>query len=200
MENNTKQRLMIAAIDLFSVKGFSGTSVDEIAESIGIKGPNIYKYFKGKNGLLAEIIAKADEEYEKGMKHNLRALSQIKSTDELKKLTLDAIRFTITNDLPKKMRRIFTIEQFRSELFAKHATFHQLDNSVSSYVPVFKRMMEEGKMVKGDPELFALEYVATATLMIQLCDRDPSRYDYAMKTIEAHMDLFIDRYFINKGE
>ena len=40
---NAKEPLIQAARDLFSVKGYDGTSVDEIAESIGIKGPTIYK-------------------------------------------------------------------------------------------------------------------------------------------------------------
>ena len=48
---STRERLMSAALDLFSKKGYEAASVDEIAESIGIKGPNIYKYFKGKHGL-----------------------------------------------------------------------------------------------------------------------------------------------------
>ena len=49
---NAKEPLIRAARDLFSVKGYDGTSVDEISESIGIKGPTIYKYFKNKEDLL----------------------------------------------------------------------------------------------------------------------------------------------------
>ena len=45
---NTRERMIKAALDLFSVNGYDGTSVDEIAESIGVKGPNLYAYFKGK--------------------------------------------------------------------------------------------------------------------------------------------------------
>ena len=42
-KTNAKEKLIEAAIRLFSVKGYDGTSVDEIAESIGIQGPTIYK-------------------------------------------------------------------------------------------------------------------------------------------------------------
>jgi AcrR family transcriptional regulator len=52
---NAKEPLINAARDLFSEKGFDGTGVDEIAESIGIKGPTIYKYFKNKEDLLKAV-------------------------------------------------------------------------------------------------------------------------------------------------
>lgn len=41
-KSNTKERLVDAAMNLFSLKGYDGTGVDEIAESVGIKGPTIY--------------------------------------------------------------------------------------------------------------------------------------------------------------
>ena len=47
-----KEKLLYSALDLFSKKGYDATSVDEIAEAAGMKGPNIYKYFKGKEDLL----------------------------------------------------------------------------------------------------------------------------------------------------
>ena len=39
---NTKERLILAAIELFSTKGYEGTSVEEIAKAVGIKAPSIY--------------------------------------------------------------------------------------------------------------------------------------------------------------
>lgn len=37
---------MEAAIELFSTKGYAGTGVDEIAQHIGIKGPNLCNFSK----------------------------------------------------------------------------------------------------------------------------------------------------------
>ncbi|MBQ5311280.1 MAG: helix-turn-helix transcriptional regulator [Oscillospiraceae bacterium] len=55
MPESTRDKLIFAALDLFAQKGYEATSVDEIAGAIGIKGPNVYKYFKGKEGLLDAI-------------------------------------------------------------------------------------------------------------------------------------------------
>ena len=43
----TKDRILLAALDLFSQKGYDQTSIDLIAETVGIKGPSIYAHYKG---------------------------------------------------------------------------------------------------------------------------------------------------------
>lgn len=64
---DTKERLIKAALDLFSEKGYEGTGVDQIAKAVGIKAPSIYAHFKGKEELLEAVTLWADEEYAKGM-------------------------------------------------------------------------------------------------------------------------------------
>ena len=44
----TKERILEEALTLFAEKGYDGTGVDQIAECVGIKGPSLYKHFKGK--------------------------------------------------------------------------------------------------------------------------------------------------------
>lgn len=42
------------ASDLFNKKGFHATSLDEVADRIGISKPSIYYYYKNKSELLLE--------------------------------------------------------------------------------------------------------------------------------------------------
>ena len=146
IRTNTKERLLEAALTLFSEKGYDGTSVDEIAESIGIKGPIIYKYFKGKEALLAEIVAISDEAYEKGMENGLRGADRIKSGADLKAVALQSITMTMDNEIARKVRKLFTIEQFRSPIFADRATRNQVINLQSVFAKVFRKMMADGIM------------------------------------------------------
>ena len=198
MVKNTKQRLMEAAIELFSTKGFAGTGVDEIAAHIGLKGPNLYKYYKGKDDLLAEIDKRADEEYEKGMLASLSIVEKVHTAKDLKKTTLQTVEFTLNNEMAKKMRRVYTIEQFRNEKFAESATKHQLSNLITVHERLFNRLMDEGVMINGDAELFAFEFVSPITMLIQLYDRDASQLEYVMDTLDKHIDVFIDRFFTEK--
>ena len=191
-KTNAKEKLMEAAIKLFSVKGYDGTSVDEIAESIGIKGPTIYKYFNGKEALLQAVIDNADE----GMGFGLREEENIHTARQLKELAMKSLMFTLDNETARRMRRLLTIEQYRNEKFAERATRYQISNITTMYTEIFTRLIGEKVMVNGDPDVIAIEFMAPVSLMIQMCDREPHKKDEAMRSIEGHMDTFINRYFI----
>jgi len=53
---NTKQKIFDVAVDLFSVKGFSGVSVREIARAVGIKESSLYNHFQNKDDILTQIF------------------------------------------------------------------------------------------------------------------------------------------------
>ena len=192
-EPSTREKLLNAALDLFSQKGYSASSVDEIAESIGIKGPNIYKYFKGKEGLYNDLLDRTDAEYKRMMGYDGGATVTINSAEELKQFSMGQIRFTISNDTVKKLRKMCAIEQFRTERSAAFATFHQYTYITRMYTLIFADMMERGLMKKDDPELVAIEYTAPTTQLIQLSDREPARTEEALVSIEKLIDRFIEK-------
>ncbi|MFC6176342.1 TetR/AcrR family transcriptional regulator [Companilactobacillus huachuanensis] len=51
-----KKKVVLAALKLFSEKGFDGTSTQEIAKASGMSQATIFKYFKTKEDLLTFII------------------------------------------------------------------------------------------------------------------------------------------------
>ena len=191
---DTKERLIKAALDLFSENGYEGTSVEQIAKAVGIKTPSIYAHFKGKEELLGAVIDWSDEEYAKGMGLKKEAGKNVRTGKELKEYSLKLIIFTLHNEISIRMRRLLTIEQYRNEMFSESATKHLISNIKSLFTPVFKRMMDEGTMVRCNPEIAALEFMAPVSLLIQLCDRAPDKEDEVMTTIEEHIDIFIERW------
>ena len=44
----TRDKILDEALTLFAENGYDGTSVEEIAEKVGIKAPSLYNHFKGK--------------------------------------------------------------------------------------------------------------------------------------------------------
>ena len=119
---NTKERLIEAALELFSQKGFDATSVDEIARAVGIKGPSIYDHFKNKEAILQEIVARADEEYDRNIENGREKTVNIRNGEDLKQYAMHAIAFTINNDMAIKMRKLVAIEQFRISVLSDRAT------------------------------------------------------------------------------
>jgi AcrR family transcriptional regulator len=193
---STKEKLLEAALDLVSQKGYSATSVDEIAESIGIKGPNIYKYFKGKEALLYAITDYSVTKYKEKMSMNIDISKLVHNKEELREFSLNQIKYTLTNNDIIRLRKMYTLEQFRDEHMRSMMTRQQYTAIMDIYIKIFTELIASGQIKGGEPEILALEYVAPTSLLIQLCDRDPSRMEEVLDMITRHIDFFIEKHFV----
>lgn len=65
MENNTnsRERILDAALKLFSEKGFNGTTVKEIADDAEVSKALIYYNFESKDAILLEILDTFKEDF-----------------------------------------------------------------------------------------------------------------------------------------
>ena len=52
----TRERLLENGAALFATKGFHGVGVEELGDSVGLTGPSIYRHFRTKGALLAEML------------------------------------------------------------------------------------------------------------------------------------------------
>jgi AcrR family transcriptional regulator len=51
-----RDRILSAALELFAVRGYRSTTMGDLGELAGIRGPSIYKHFKSKQEILAELM------------------------------------------------------------------------------------------------------------------------------------------------
>lgn len=51
----TKDRILLAASQLFAVHGFRGASTRAIAEQVGVRQPSLFKHFDSKREMLGEL-------------------------------------------------------------------------------------------------------------------------------------------------
>ncbi|MDY0408678.1 TetR family transcriptional regulator [Paracerasibacillus soli] len=84
--NQTKQKILDTASLLFYQKGFSGTSVRDIAEKASVNVSAISYYFRSKQGLLENVVTNYYEEYFKIVEENIHKLQTLQSLEKLKKL------------------------------------------------------------------------------------------------------------------
>lgn|GEM_PF-1401618 len=59
----SRERILDAAVQLFSQRGYAGTGVLEIARRAGIEKAALYWHFGSKEGLLAAVIDRANAEF-----------------------------------------------------------------------------------------------------------------------------------------
>ncbi|MGH3360722.1 MAG: TetR/AcrR family transcriptional regulator, partial [Nocardioidaceae bacterium] len=61
MSGGRKQQILDTAAELFATRGFHGVSVHDIGTAVGVSGPALYRYFDGKNAILAEMLVDISE-------------------------------------------------------------------------------------------------------------------------------------------
>ena len=190
----TKERILYAALDLFAQKGYDGVGVDLIAENAGLKGPSLYRHYKGKEDIFNSLIDLVMFHYEEGFGLKKKPGEFPKSIDELIENAMEKIKFTMHDDIVQKTRRILAMEQFRSKRMAELTTRYHLENLQQMYASIFAGLMEKGILKKDDPEYLALEFVAPVSLLIHMYDRQPEREEEILYKIRKHFEHFVKVY------
>ena len=57
-KKSTAERILDAAEALFARRGYDGTSLGDVADHVGIRGPSLYNHFKNKRELYAAVLAR----------------------------------------------------------------------------------------------------------------------------------------------
>lgn len=200
MESSTKERILEAALNLFSQNGYYGTSMSDIAGEVGITKAALYKHFSAKEDILEALMKKGEEQYQMRFGSLAYPPKIPESVEALKELSLSQIMYTMHAPDIVKYRKLFTIEQFHSEKIAEFATMHFVTGLENLYTMIFEKMMEKGILKKEDPQFLAFEYLTPITVMIHQCDRQPEWEEKAMERIRRHIDYFLKIHAVTKEE
>ena len=194
MAKDTKERILAAALELFSRNGYSGTNIRELTASLGLVKSSMYRHFESKeaiwNVLLDEMIAYYAERF--GSAEHLPPVPE--SPEALVAMTMRMADFTIHDEKIVMTRKVLTLEQFRDVRARELATKHFLTGLTDMFTRIFTGMMDKGLLRRDDPKMLAFAYTAPISALIHLCDREPDRTEEAMAQIEAFSRHFIKTY------
>jgi len=59
----TSERILDAAEDFFAAKGYSATSLGEVADVVGIRSPSLYNHFRNKEALYGAVLDRLIEKF-----------------------------------------------------------------------------------------------------------------------------------------
>ena len=194
MANDTKERILAAALEMFSQNGYAGTNIRELTASLGLVKSSMYKHFRSKeeiwNTLLDELIAYYEARF--GSSEHLPSVPD--SLEDLVTMTMHMVNFTVHDEKVVKTRKMLTIEQFRDERARDLATKYFLTGLTGMFIPLFAGMMDKGILRRDDPSMLAFAYTAPISALIHLCDREPEKAEEAMTQVEAFSRHFIKTY------
>ena len=194
MANDTKERILDAALERFSQYGYAGTNIRELSGSLGLVKSGIYKHFESKeeiwNALLDRMIAYYGERF--GSPEHLPPVPD--SQEELTAMTMRMVDFTVHDKRIVMTRKVLSVEQFRDERAKALATKHFLTGLTQMFTHVFSGMRDKGLLRRDDPEMLAFAYTAPISALIRLCDREPEKTEEAMARAEAFSRHFLKTY------
>ena len=194
MANNTREKILDAALNLFSENGYAGTNIQSIADSVGIVKSALYRHFDSKEAIWKALIDMISSYYNErfGSVDHLPPVP--KTTEELKTMSMKMLNFTIYDERIIKVRKILMLEQFRDETARDLATAHFLTGLESLFTVIFEGMIENGSIKRFDASQLAFEYTAPITPLIHWHDREPAKDKEIMEKIEKHISHFINVY------
>ena len=194
MAKDTKERILEAALEMFSQNGYAGTNIRELSASLGLVKSGVYKHYESKeaiwNALLDQMIAYYTDHF--GSADHLPPVPD--SLEALTRLTMRMVNVTVHDEKIAMTRKVLTLEQFRDPRARELATKHFLTGLTDMFTRIFTGMMEKGLLRKDDPAMLAFAYTAPISALIHLCDREPEKTDEAMAQIEAFSRHFTGVY------
>ena len=194
MANDTKERILAAALEMFSQNGYAGTNIRELSASLGLVKSGVYKHYESKeaiwNALSDQMIAYYAEHF--GSAEHLPPVPD--SPEGLVDMTMRMVNFTVRDERIIMTRKVLTLEQYRDVRARELATKHFLTGLTDMFTHVFTGMMDKGLLRRDDPKMLAFAYTAPISALIHLCDREPEKTEEAIRQVEAFSRHFIKTY------
>ena len=194
MAKDTRERILTAALEMFSKYGYAGTNIRELTASLGLGKSSMYRHFESKediwNALLDTMAAYYAAHF--GSSEQLPPVPD--SPEELVAMTMRMVDFTVHDKKIVMTRKILQTEQFRDGRACSLASKHFLTGLTDMFSRIFAGMMDKGLLRRDDPEMLAFAYTMPVSALIHQCDRQPEKIPEAMAQTEAFSRHFIRVY------
>ena len=196
---NTKQEILDASLELFSVQGFEATSISQIAGAVGIRKASLYSHFGSKQAILDAIVKDVLEQYGE---HSIFAGADWEqdtgdlpmTTDAAVQMIQGQIRYILHDTSISRARKMLVIEQFRNPELAKLQTKQNYSDVLWYFTGLVKQLIRQGVLAEDDPEIMAAQLCLPISVWINLCDREPDLEQGVMELVEKHIRQFFRLY------
>lgn len=195
----TREALLDAALESFSRDGFRGTSIRDLARTVGIRESSVYKHFPSKQAILDALIERADDGLaEFGARLGVDTATGFDAAEEYRGMSEERLLgiahamfdFVLHDPGFAPLRRLLTIEQFRDPGASARFRDYLIERPLVFQTELFGELITAGELRPGlDPRDAALAFFGPIHLLIQLADG--SGDDGAARALlEAHVRHF----------
>ena len=120
---NTKEQILLTALELFAREGFDAVSVRDIAAALGLSKGALYRHYQSKREIFESILRRMerrdaqqarDRDLPEETAEQTPAAYQGASLDDIAAFSKDMFRYWTEDPFASRFRRLLTLEQFRN--------------------------------------------------------------------------------------
>ena len=159
----------------------------------------LYKHYKNKQDLFDSIVERMYQ-LDAGQSREHHVPEQTHAADpdayshvswgSIRAFTRAQFRFWTEDRFACDFRRMLTLEQYRNRKMAELYRSCITAGPVAYMEDIFREMMEQGTLRKGDPKQLALAFYAPLFLLISMADSQEDRTS-CEALLDRHMEQFI---------
>ena len=182
----TTERILQAALDVFSQYGFRGSTLDQISAASGISKPNLLYYFESKEAMHRALLTRLLDTWLdplKAMNPDGEPIEEIANYVRLK--------LHMARDYPRESR-LFANEIINGAPVIRSVLAGELRDLVNDKAALMERWVSEGKIADVDPRhlIFSIwattQHYADFSAQIRLVlDRSNGTFDDAAVHLDA---------------
>ncbi len=196
---DTKELLLQAALKLFAAKGYEGTSIRDIARSVGLSESVLYAHFSSKRAIFDAVFARL------GPLSAVQVLGELEDPDADPPGFLRALVARIMTDWSSPAARQLISLMSHDNMLHESQLRGEIAASLGSLAELFARWMADGRVdaslgSAGDLAYALMAPVALARVLWLHAGASPREIEAAREQAARHADLFIRAVFPARPE
>ena len=195
MAENTKERIMETALELFAEKGYLGTSMNDIAKQLGFTKAALYKHYTGKQEILDRIVERMNEmDYERAKQFEMPEGNLAEIVAAYQKTPIEKVRayskaqflHWTEEEFSSRFRKMLTLEQYRDPEMAQLYQKYLATGPVDYMAAIFRGLTDSEEAAQH----LALEFYGPMFLLYSVSDSGAEQ-EQVLSLLDAHIDRFI---------
>ncbi len=164
---NTKEKILIEALNMFSDSGYNAVSIRDIAGMVNIKESSIYYHFKNKQDILDSLIVKYEDHIRALVKLLQESTKDLRSETALSADTVNAYYFEqyLFDPFCNKMMRFMMLEQFHDDKIAELYEYYLFELPYKYQLDFLMALVKIGILEKRTAKQIGESYFSTITML-----------------------------------
>lgn len=203
--SNTKENILVTALRLFAQDGYEAVSVSKIAGELGMTKGALYKHYKNKRDIFNKIFEHICQlDVERSQKAGVPEKEFDGTVEPFRNTSILSVKaymvfqfhYWTEDEIACNFRKMLTLEQYRNsemtDLYQK-----VLGSGLVQFIEdMFREMMEQGTLHKGNPKQMAVEFYAPFYLLLSISDTVHGKEEKGrIKNLYTmHLNCFFEKY------